>query len=203
MPTYLETHYDGPANVSQRYAEQFAKYVLKNYKPDAKSILDLGASFGDFLLAFKNLGLECFGAEIDPAGIDACKAKGLKVIKADLKSDKLEFNRKFDIITCLETIEHFHNPENILENVKKLLAPNGIFVVTTLNWTLTYRNFYHDYTHVKPYTPRALERMLMHTGFKIVKILPRFGLPILWRWSQLAFKIHTKPEIFCVAKKGD
>lgn len=203
MPTYLETHYDGPQNVSPRYAAAFAKYVLKNYKPNAKNILDLGCSFGDFLLAFKNLGLDCFGAEIDSIGIESCKKKGITVKKTDLSKDKIDFNKKFDIIICLETIEHFTDPLNILSNVKRLLAPDGIFVVTTLNWSLTYKNFFHDYTHVKPYTPRALEKMLMHNGFKIEKILPRFGLPVMWRWSQVAFAFHTKPEIFCVAKLGE
>ncbi|HLE07152.1 MAG TPA: class I SAM-dependent methyltransferase [archaeon] len=203
MPSYLETHYDGPCNVSPKYAEQFAKFVVKKFKPDAKSILDLGASYGDFLLAFKNLGLECFGAEIDNAGIKSCEAKEIKVVKVDLSKDKINIDKKFDIITCLETIEHFTDPTNILDNVKRLLAPDGIFIITTLNWSLTYKNFYHDYTHVKPYNPRALKRMLMHYGFKIEKILPRLGLPLIWRWSQLAFAFHMKPEIFCVAKLNE
>lgn len=200
MPSYLETHYDTASNVSKKYAEQFAKHIVETYKPDAKSILDLGCGYGDFLFAFKNLGLKCFGADNDGIGIKSCEAKGIEVSKTDLRNEKIKFRKKFDIITCMETIEHFTDPENILENVKRLIADDGIFVVTTLNWNFTYKNFFHDYTHVKPYTPRALEKMLLQKGFVIQKILPRFGIPIIWRWSQLAFKIHTKPEIFCVAK---
>jgi SAM-dependent methyltransferase len=48
----------------------------------------------------------------------------------DLGSAPIGQNAKFDLITLRHVISHLHNYEQALKNVKKLLSPNGICVIT-------------------------------------------------------------------------
>ena len=43
---------------------------------------------------------------------------------------------KFDIITCMEMLEHVPDPSLVITNCKRLLKPNGIIFFSTINRTL-------------------------------------------------------------------
>ena len=45
--------------------------------------------------------------------------------------------KKFDIVTCMEVIEHVDSVESIISEVKSKLKPNGLYVGSTINQTLT------------------------------------------------------------------
>jgi hypothetical protein len=44
--------------------------------------------------------------------------------------------------------------------------------LSTPNFQLDYKNFYNDPTHVRPYTPIALEQLLILSGFSSVATFP-------------------------------
>ena len=43
---------------------------------------------------------------------------------------------KFDVITCMEMLEHVPDPSSVIINCKRLLKPNGIIFFSTINRTL-------------------------------------------------------------------
>lgn len=45
-------------------------------------------------------------------------------------------NNKFEVITCLELIEHVPDPEALIKSISELLAPNGHLFISTLNRTI-------------------------------------------------------------------
>ena len=109
-----------------------ARYSLKGLK-----ILDVGCGGG--LLAEP---LARMGGLV--TGLDA-SAESITVARAHAKAAKLaidyragsveEAKGKFDLITALEIIEHVADLDSFIASLTKLLNPNGLLIMSTLNRT--------------------------------------------------------------------
>ena len=97
------------------------------------SILDIGCGWAQALLFFKDKGLDCYG--FDPA-IEAveygCK-KGLKIKHAGLDGMNVFDNKKFDMVTMFNVLEHLADPANSIKQIKEILKPNGILAIDVPN----------------------------------------------------------------------
>ena len=54
-------------------------------------------------------------------------------------------------------IEHIYNPNNFLNEIKRILKKNGNLIIVTPNFRFSFKEFYDDPTHVKPYTEESLK----------------------------------------------
>ena len=93
--------------------------INKNIKI-GDSILDIGCGWAQALLFFKDKGLDCYG--FDPA-IEAveygCK-KGLNIKHAGLEGMNVFDNKKFDMVTMFNVLEHLANPEKSIKDLKNI-----------------------------------------------------------------------------------
>lgn len=106
---------------------------------------------------------------------------GLDITDVNFEFDKLPFeNNSIDIIVSLAVIEHIANPDNFLSEIFRVLIPGGLIYISTPNWHYSYKEFYNDPTHFKPYTPLTLERILLMYGFNNPKTYP--GLRCKPKW---------------------
>ena len=97
-----------------------------------KSYLDVGFAYGGFLAAFASLGYDATGIEISDKfgrlGRLNLESSGyvVKTQIGDFLSDEfLTGERKFDLITCSDVIEHVMDPEACLQKICRLLKPGG------------------------------------------------------------------------------
>ena len=104
-----------------------------------KRILDVGCGGG---ILCESLALE--GAEV--VGIDLAEA-GLEVAKLHLLESGLDVNYQkitaeefaesnaetFDIVTCMEMLEHVPEPSSIIKSCSKLAKPQGKVFFSTIN----------------------------------------------------------------------
>ncbi|WP_341748595.1 bifunctional 2-polyprenyl-6-hydroxyphenol methylase/3-demethylubiquinol 3-O-methyltransferase UbiG [Candidatus Tisiphia endosymbiont of Sialis lutaria] len=49
-------------------------------------------------------------------------------------SDDLQY--KYDVVLCLEVIEHIDNPGDFIKNLASLVKPNGMIIISTINRTV-------------------------------------------------------------------
>lgn len=73
-------------------------------------------------------------------------------------------DNSIDIFTSFETIEHIENEKQQLEEVKRVLKPNGLYILSTPNDWDNKNNPYH----VRSYTYHSLQKALQ--DFDIIKI---------------------------------
>lgn len=128
----------------------FKKIVKKDLKG---KFLDLGCGDGSFFNYCKKQGL-------DAQGIDLTDG-------VDFEKDVLPYDsEQFDFIMLYSVIEHLFDPSNILNEVKRILKPHGIVFFITPNIDRCGSQFYDDHTHIRPYNPKGINRLMQSFDFK-------------------------------------
>ncbi|WP_114214222.1 class I SAM-dependent methyltransferase [Ochrobactrum sp. 3-3] len=103
--------------------------------------LDIGCAYGGFLHAFKALGLNVLGVEIDPTvakladlNLSSTGSK-LSIKVGDILTDDTNLinGTRFDLITCNDVIEHVADPFHCLQKIYEYLKPGGVAYVETVN----------------------------------------------------------------------
>ncbi|MGE0792835.1 MAG: class I SAM-dependent methyltransferase [Candidatus Woesearchaeota archaeon] len=130
-----------------------------------KSVLDLGNSWGDFKDLINKFAKSYEGVDIE---------KGA-TYQADLNKT-LNLKKTYDVIVAGELIEHIENTGVFLDNVKKHLKSNGLFILSTPNSTSFRFHFYAffgkepEYSgHIKYFSKDSL-KLLLSKYFKVKKI---------------------------------
>lgn len=117
-------------------------YINNLFPLDKKNILDVGCGGGILAESMAKLGGNVTG--IDQSEI------AIKIAQLHAKENNLSINykllniedflkkdsSKFDVITCLEMIEHVPDPASIITSCSKKLKKNGRLYVSTINRNL-------------------------------------------------------------------
>lgn len=136
--------------------------------PRGVSVLDVGCGPGTGLKAFEELDFVATGIDEDNTRARHGLALGLKIEVAPWESYAPA--ERFDVITCLHSIEHFHSPRDLLERAHAWLRPGGLLVLEVPNLA----HFVTDWTdalylaHMANYSPATLERLGALAGFHVV-----------------------------------
>tara|TARA_B100001175_G_C19497746_1_gene636314 strand:- start:655 stop:1338 length:684 start_codon:yes stop_codon:yes gene_type:complete len=178
---YLETIYSETKTPFSSYPSKLIDYLIKraNLKKDQK-ILELGCGRGDFIIEFKNKGLNTYG--IDLSEYSKNFFPKLNFSKVDMTKDKLPFeDNYFDVIYSKSFIEHFYYPDVIFEEAYRVLKPGGTIITLTPEWKYIFKSFYDDFTHRVPFTKDSLKDIHQMYNFKIVAIESFIQLPVLFK----------------------
>ena len=162
-------------NKASKYPEKFCKHLFKDYSRSSK-ILDLGCGTGEFTEEISKLGYDVKGVDINPP-------EGDKYETTDLSCEKTPWeDESFDIIFSKSVIEHFRDPDKLVNEAHRLLKPGGIFICMTPSWKHAYKEqFYIDHTHYSPFTRHSLETICELSGFKTSECDYFYQLPLLWK----------------------
>jgi len=145
-------------------------YIARYVK--GKRVLDLasGEGYGTAILA-RNAAF-AVGIEIDEKAVHHARnkylAENLRFILGSITDIPLAAH--FDVIICFEAIEHIYAQEKLLCEVKRLLAPDGLFVISTPN-----KSEYRVQESPNPFHVKELDfeefKGLLANQFKQVKFL--------------------------------
>jgi len=122
---------------SDTYFEHLHRYALARKFTLEKKVLDLacGEGYGVNILA-QNAKFVT-GIDYDEKTINHAKKtykqKNIEFLKGSMTNVPIKNSKKFDVIVCFEAIEHVDEQEKVLQEVKRLLKDDGIFVASTPN----------------------------------------------------------------------
>ena len=194
----IKTYFDTNKNDTSRLLITYNRLLnfLECPQIDSnKKLLDLGSGDGSFVEVCKDINIDAFA-------LDAYSHK------INFENDNLPYdNEFFDYITLTSLIEHIVNPKILLEEIGRILKKDGFLIITTPNFKYSYKIFYDDPTHVKPYTKTSIERLLSFYDFETIKTVPFLvnKSTLLWKTpfsfqiaSMLPFKNHEFKKNFFI-----
>lgn len=127
------THYEKYHKIDSnpRYRKAWS-YILDKY-PDGGSVLDVGCTNGDFSKYLIKHNFDCSGLEFMDQAIKQSKKAGLHVTKGSFLNKFPYKDNSFNIVFAGEVIEHTVDDDFFLQEVRRVLKPGGLLILTTPN----------------------------------------------------------------------
>jgi len=119
-----------------KIAEHYSIDLEKKFSFSKFSLLDIGCGGGLLCEPFARLGAKVTGIDASKANIEVAKIHAKKTnlsINYINKMPEELKNKQFDIILCMEVIEHVDNVKLFVKSCAKLLKKNGIIFFSTIN----------------------------------------------------------------------
>jgi 2-polyprenyl-3-methyl-5-hydroxy-6-metoxy-1,4-benzoquinol methylase len=95
------------------------------------SVLDIGCGSGEFLKLLPSKTIR--GIEFNPSAAARAVANGFDVVLEPIKEHAQKFPAFYDVITCVQVIEHVSSPNDFIRDILTCLKPGGRLVISTPN----------------------------------------------------------------------
>jgi SAM-dependent methyltransferase len=136
-------------------------------------VLDIGCNDGTLLSCYPKSFIR---RGIDPSNIAQEVGDGIKVIQDLFPSEELAKEvrgEKFDIITAIAMFYDLEDPLFFVQNIKKLLSPDGLWIVEMSYMPAMLRMNSYDticHEHLEYYSLAVLENILKRAEMKIIRV---------------------------------
>lgn len=140
-------------------------------------LIDLGCGAGITLekLVKQFPEKECLGIDLGKENLETCHAYSLQVVCGDVYQLGLR-KESADCCLLLDVIEHLTQPEKVLEEVFRILRPEGTLILVFPNdrmfflarlLFLKFKEAFYDAGHVKQWRPKGMKKLLREKGFRV------------------------------------
>ena len=187
---------------SKKEGKQNTNKETINHKRSTIDLLDVGCAIGVMLEEAQKVGFKAYGIDISKDAVKYCQKHGLQVISGALSSNRALTQRRFDVITAFEVIEHEYDPLDMVKRIYKLLKLGGIALITTPNhdsfWRSLMGKWWFGYQHPEHFVffePASMKHMCKRAGFSHVEVMKDDSRPF-----PLSFAITRTADYFPVLK---
>lgn len=147
-------------------------YDLIYKLPKGANVLDVGCGAGNTLRLFH----EC-NADVNYWATDLKISDHLEVppdthvVQTDLAKENPFKEYFFDVVTCFFVLEHIElkNLDSFCNNLVSIIKPEGYIFLVFPNERSLMLGFYDDPTHIRPYSPLAVDKLMRNRNFSLEK----------------------------------
>ncbi len=114
-------------------------YIVNRVAVNGAKLLDIGCGGGLLAEALARQGASVTGIDLSKTALEVARAhaaeSGLAIDYQEITAESLAQTNTgtFDIVTCLEMLEHVPEPSSIVEACSSLLRPGGAAFFSTIN----------------------------------------------------------------------
>ena len=170
---YIQSWFIRNADLNRAYWQQVLR-SLRRY-PVSGKLLDVGCGAGTFLVEARQAGYEVSGQEVAPYFVSYCREQeNLTIYDGELDTMGIE-GASFDVITAFDMIEHHPDPKRLVTEIRRLLRPGGLFVISTHDIGNIFARLYGTrwrhmgaIGHIFYFTRPTMAKLLRACGFEIL-----------------------------------
>ena len=142
---------------------------MKFLNCESLNILDLGSASGGNTLHLINLGHNVTSVEYSDIGVRLQHGKGISAIQADARC--LPFSdESFDVIICLDVLEHIKEDYKVAAEINRLLTRNGHFLISVPQDPNLWSDHDVSVNHIRRYAKENLVGLLAESKLSIHEI---------------------------------
>lgn len=164
--------------------------------------LDVGCGVGHSVELAASRGFNALGVELDETAVATARAANRNVVVPSNWDGK----GTFDLVSLFETLEHIPDPDAVMESVNKVLAPDGLLIVTVPNkdsWevSLLQERCFHVYGgvdgigHINLFNLEGLRILFRRHNLELIFSDGHFGSNLLQIFAQLQDPNLTIPRL--------
>ncbi len=212
-PLYIEER-EGRVLTFEHHLEPLERLTGE---PDGRPLLDVGAYTGVFVEIAAQHGWDAWGVEPSSWAVERAQSRGLHMVQGTLETANLP-NGHFDVVTMWDVIEHLTNPRRALLEARRLLTPDGLLVVHTIDIESPFARLMGPRwpwlmeMHIYYFSRHTLRAMLKACGFRVLSdkpqgrflrlgylmnrvgaVLPLVGRPAEWLITRLGLRSLAVP----------
>ena len=122
-----------------------------------------------------------YGIDISPNSVKRARRSGINAQVVDVETEKLPYPaNNFDLVSCLEVLEHLFDPSLVLSEIKRVLKKGGYVYATVPNdlyWiqarlkVLFGKPFIKNpatHAHIRFFNKKTLSELFSKEGFKVI-----------------------------------
>jgi len=114
-------------------------YISRRFNPAGAKVLDVGCGGGILTEAMRHHGAEVTGIDMADAALAVARLhlreSGLEIDYRKCTAEQLAIEQPqgYELVTCLEMLEHVPDPASVVAACERLLKPGGLAVFSTIN----------------------------------------------------------------------
>ena len=131
-------------------------------------ILDWGCGAGGNYQLLSQFG-EVLGVDASEEALRLCKERSITNVRNMSEITELPPTPDFDIVSCLDVLEHISDDSAFLQQIMKRLRPQGFVLLTVPAHMFLWSPLDHTLGHVRRYTRSNLLQILEKNGLKVIR----------------------------------
>lgn len=145
-------------------------------------VLDIGCAYGLFLKILDARGANTYGMDVSAHAVDRARMKTAAELMVADANEPLPFpDSFFRMVTAFDVVEHLASPSRTLSEILRVLEPEGLLALTTINGRAASRYLKPSYwmadkdpSHLYLFDRLTLRFLLERAGFEVLGLTTPF-----------------------------